>query len=79
MTRAALGLEIRQVATLVLLAALAEHVQLLVDPILGAEGTGQRHAIERGQVLTLEKPDQVGGAVDSGAVQVLHGVRSSPA
>src|SRR4029079_15463213 len=47
-------------------------------PIRRADGARQRHAIERGQVLTLEEPDQGGGAVESGAVQVLHGVRSSP-
>jgi len=68
----ALLLQVRQVAALVLLAALAEDVKLLVDALLRAELAEHGSAIQRRQMLTRQETDEVGGAVDGDAVQVLH-------
>ena len=70
--RSALAGELRQVATLVLLAAPAQDVQLRIGHMRALREARQNGPFERGQVLALEIADQVGRRVDGRSVDQLH-------
>jgi hypothetical protein len=73
--REACVFEPRQVAPLVLEAALVEDVEDGVGVVRAPHQAVQRGALEGGQVPAGEEGDEVGGRVDRGAVDAVHGRR----
>ena len=68
----AFGLELREVALLVLEASLADDIELGIGPHRPVDETGHRRPLERGQMLAGEIGDQVRGGVDGPPVDRLH-------
>ena len=64
--------ERREVALLVLVAALPGSIELRVDPVRPLDVSGERTELEIRQVRALQEPDQVRRRVDRLAVDELH-------